>query len=263
MKVLPATDHELTVIIPAFNEEGRLPKTLVALRRFLDASRLDYRVVIADDGSTDQTPFLTHEFGWRFSTHSLPRNRGKGCAVRSAMLSATGEVIAFTDADLPFELNSLVAGRQLIAVHRREVVFGTRYAKRSESEVARRLARIVASHAFQFLVRHFVSRDVSDCQCGLKMFSRRAAVEIFSRAQVNGFAFDTEVVMLAERLDLARCCLPVTLVNEESSTVSLWRHSLPMLRDVALAWFRLGRRRIAPTYEPGWGRLDTVRRRAA
>jgi dolichyl-phosphate beta-glucosyltransferase len=261
--VPPQTDHELTVIIPAFNEEHRLPRTLASLARFLDSSRLDYRVLVADDGSTDQTPKLTRGLGWRFSTVSLPENRGKGCAVRNAMLSATGQVVAFTDADLPFELKSLTEGYQWITDRRCEVAFGTRHAAQSENHVSRRLGRTVATHAFQFLVRRVVSRDVSDSQCGLKIFSRRAAVEIFTRTEVDGFAFDTEVVMLAARLGLTHACLPVTLVNDQASTVSLWRHSLPMALDVVRARWRLGSGRIATTHNSNWGRLSVSRRRVA
>lgn len=259
----PATNHELTVIIPAFNEQQRLPRTLVVLNRFLDASRLNYRVLVADDGSTDQTPTLTRDLGWRFSTVSLPENRGKGRAVRKAMLTATGEVLAFTDADLPFDLSALIEGYHWIVQRRCEVAFGTRHAEQSDSQVSRPLTRTVATHAFQFLVRSFVSRDISDSQCGLKVFSRRAAVEIFSRAKVDGFAFDTEVVMLAARLGLTHCSLPVTLINDEASTVSLWRHSLPMALDLARARFRLGRRRIDATLDSNWGRQVTAARRAA
>ncbi|HEY2839107.1 MAG TPA: glycosyltransferase [Pirellulales bacterium] len=263
MPALPKSDHELTVIIPAFNEERRLPKTLASLARFMDASRLNYRVVVADDGSTDQTPALTRGLGWRFSTVSLPENRGKGCAVRNAMLAATGEVVAFTDADLPFDLKSLIEGYRWIAQQRCEVAFGTRHAEQSESRISRRWIRTLATHTFQFLVRNFVSRDVSDCQCGLKVFSRRAAVEIFSRAEVDGFAFDTEIVMLASRLGLTHACLPVTLVNDQASTVSLWRHSLPMAFDVAHARWRLGRRPITTTHDADWGRLAAPRRQVA
>lgn len=261
--VPPPSDHELTVIIPAFNEERRLPKTLAQLARFLDASRLDYRILVADDGSTDRTPTLTGGLGWRCSTVSLPANRGKGCAVRSAMLVATGEVVAFTDADLPFHLQSLIEGYRWVSEQRCEVAFGTRHAAQSEQHVARRWGRTAATHAFQFLVRSFVSRDVSDSQCGLKVFSRRAAVEIFSRTTIDGFAFDTEVVMLAARLGLTHACLPVTLVNDQASTVSLWRHSLPMALDVARARWRLGSGRIATTHPSSWGRLAGARRRVA
>ena len=107
-------DHDFSLVIPAYNEENRLPWTLAELRRFLDAWGIDYRVLVADDGSTDRTATLADTMGPRFSTVSLPQNRGKGAAVRNAMLRATGKVLAFTDADLPFELESLRQAYDLV-----------------------------------------------------------------------------------------------------------------------------------------------------
>ena len=107
-------DHDFSLVIPAYNEENRLPWTLAEIRRFLDASAIDYRVLVADDGSTDRTATLAGAMGPRFSTVSLPQNRGKGAAVRNAMLHATGAVMAFTDADLPFELESLRQAYDLV-----------------------------------------------------------------------------------------------------------------------------------------------------
>jgi dolichyl-phosphate beta-glucosyltransferase len=105
-----APNHDLTLVIPAYNEETRLPRTLRQLREYLDQWGINYRVVVADDGSRDGTASVATEFGPRFSTLSLPQNRGKGAAVRAAMLSASGCVAAFTDADLPYALESLRAG---------------------------------------------------------------------------------------------------------------------------------------------------------
>ena len=120
------SDHDFSLVIPAYNEEHRLPWTLAELRRFLDTSSLDYRVLVADDGSTDRTATLAAAMGPRFSTVSLPQNRGKGAAVRNAMLHATGKVLAFTDADLPFELESLRQAYDLVHGAKCEVVFGAR-----------------------------------------------------------------------------------------------------------------------------------------
>ena len=113
IRVCPA-DHDLTVIIPAFNEEKRLPWTLDQLSAFLDDWAVDYRVLVADDGSTDRTAALTGGFGPRFSTLSLKNHGGKGRAVKTAMLSATGRVLAFTDADLPFDLAALRQGYDIL-----------------------------------------------------------------------------------------------------------------------------------------------------
>jgi len=260
---LPATDHALTVIIPAYNEERRLPKSLAALGEFLDTSGLDYRVIVADDGSRDATPQLAARWGSRFSTVRLDQNGGKGRAVRTAMLAATGAVVAFTDADLPFRLAALLQGYEWIRQGACEIAFGSRHLAPGEHVAKRNVLRKVASHTFNSVVKLLVSTDVTDTQCGLKIFSRRAAVEVFSRATVDGFAFDTEVVMLARRLALAHRCLPVTLVNEEASTVSLARHALPMLRDVVRIRAQLQRQRLSASLAPTWGRLPEPARRAA
>ena len=143
------SEHDLTVIIPAFNEESRLPWTLAELGRFLDASGIDYRVLVADDGSTDSTATLTDALGPRFATISLDRNRGKGAAVRTAMLQASGSVVAFTDADLPYELSALQAGYQQIRSGETEVVFGARDLEQSTHSARRRFSRTVATWFFR------------------------------------------------------------------------------------------------------------------
>ncbi len=231
-RVVAPSDHDLTVIIPAYNEEKRLPWTLTQLGATLDGWGIDYRVLVADDGSTDCTAMLTRDMGPRFSTISLVPQGGKGRAVRTAMLQATGRVIAFTDADLPFQLTAMRQGFDWIRGGEAEVVFGARDVEGAENLAPRRVLRRVATFAFREIVRRLVSRTITDTQCGLKLFSRRAALDIFSRVTINGFAFDAEVVLLTHRLDLAYRRVPVTLVNEFSSTLSLRRNALPMLLDV-------------------------------
>lgn len=227
----PPSDHDLTIIVPAFNEEHRLPATLDGLARYCDEWMIDYRVLVVDDGSADRTCRLTEGRGRRFSTISQP-NRGKGAAVRNGVLHATGRVIAFTDADLPYDLRGVTEGYRRIHSGLADVVFGARDLRESTVLAPRRIARTLASQVFRSIVRHLVSGQITDTQCGLKLFSRRAALEIFTRTTIDGFAFDAEVVYLTHRLGLAWQRLPVTLINEYASTISLSRHALPMLLDV-------------------------------
>ena len=123
---LRAPDHDLTLVIPAYNEEIRLPRTLSQLRDYLDQWGVNYRVVVVDDGSRDGTSGVATSFGPRFSTLTLAQNRGKGAAVRAGMLSAAGRIAAFTDADLPYALESLRAGYELIRGGHCQVAFGAR-----------------------------------------------------------------------------------------------------------------------------------------
>lgn len=225
------TDHDLTVIVPAYNEQERLPSTLVGLRDYLDGWGVDYRVVVIDNASTDGTGQIAAGFGRRFSTLAQPIP-GKGAAIRLGMLKGRGQVLAFTDADLPYDLDSLKAGYETIRAGQTDVVFGARDLTESEMRARRRWIRTVATTVFREVVRALVSRQVTDTQCGLKLFRREAAWDIFSRTTIDGFAFDAEVVYLTHRLGLPFQRVPVTLINEYSSTLSLSRHALPMLMDV-------------------------------
>lgn len=227
-----ALDHDLTLVIPAYNEEARLPRTLRQLREYLDRWGINYRVVVADDGSRDGTASIATGFGPRFSTLSLPQNRGKGAAVRAAMLGASGRVAAFTDADLPYALESLRAGYELIRGGQCQVAFGARDLEGSRRIVHRRALRRAASAVFSQIVRLLISPDVTDTQAGMKLFSAAASRAIFSRTTIDGFAFDAEVVFLARHLCLNYRRIPVVLINEESSSLSVWRHTLPMLWEV-------------------------------
>jgi dolichyl-phosphate beta-glucosyltransferase len=231
-------DHDLTLIIPAFNEEKRLPWTLNELKRSLTDWGIDYRVLVADDGSSDRTPTLASLLGSRFSTISLAEHRGKGCAVRAAMLRATGRVVAFTDADLPYEFSALRDGYQPIRDGACEVVFGARDVRGADHRTRRRLSRILSTWVFRNVVKRLISREVTDTQCGLKIFSLAAAHEIFSRTTLDGFAFDAEVVLLTEHLGLPFRRIPVSLAREDASSLSIPRDALPMLRDVVAVWWR-------------------------
>jgi len=237
IRVCPA-DHDLTVIIPAFNEEKRLPWTLDQLAVFLDDWAVDYRVLVADDGSTDRTAALTGGYGPRFSTLSLKNHGGKGRAVKTAMLNATGRVLAFTDADLPFDLAALREGYEILKYGNSQVVFGARDLAESRYLAPRHWSRQMATYVFRAVVKTLISRQITDTQCGLKLFTRQAALDIFSQVNVAGFAFDAEVVFLTHRLGLSFDRIPVTLVNDYASTLSLRRNALPMLAEVLRIWWR-------------------------
>ena len=229
-------DHDLTIIVPAYNEESRLPATLDGLASYCNRWGVDYRVLVVDDGSRDGTARLTEGRDKHFATISQA-NAGKGAAVRNGMLRATGRVIAFTDADLPYDLDGIRAAYDAIQRRQCDVVFGARDIEESAVLAPRRFLRTLATLVFRSIVAQLVSRQVTDTQCGLKVFSRRAALEIFSRTSIDGFAFDAEVVFLTHRLRLPFRRIPVTLINEYGSTISLTRHALPMLLDViGLRW---------------------------
>lgn len=231
------SDHDLTLVIPAYNEEARLPKTLTDAAAYLDQWGIDYRVIVVDDGSKDNTAELAAAYGDRFSTIRQP-NGGKGSAVQKGLLAATGRVVAFTDADLPYDLAALKSAYGIVSNGEADAVFGSRDMDDSASLVERQLLRTLASQVFRGIVTFLVSRQIRDTQCGLKIFSQPAARAIFSRSTIKGFAFDAEAVFLAHRLNLRLRKVPVTLINEYASTISLSRNAVPMLMDVVRVRWR-------------------------
>ena len=156
-------DHDLTLIIPAYNEESRLPKTLSDAKAYLDAWGINYRVLVVDDGSRDGTSKIASAFGRRFST-IRQENGGKGSAVRNGILAARGRVIGFTDADLPYDLDALKSAYATIDSGKREVVFGSRTAEGSSSQVERQWMRTVASFVFDSSVKSVVRKG--SCHTG-------------------------------------------------------------------------------------------------
>jgi dolichyl-phosphate beta-glucosyltransferase len=240
MPLAPTIDHDLTLIIPAYNEAARLPRSLAQAKSTLDDWKLDYRVLVVDNNSSDGTGRIPNQFGSRFDSIRVP-TPGKGAAVRTAMLAATGRVLAFTDADLPFDLTSLREGYELVGRQTCDAAFGARDLAASSVMAQRSIWRRMATWGFRRVVRALVSATITDTQCGLKIFSHAAAREIFSRTTIDGFAFDAEVIFLAERLGFRCERIPVTLINEEGSTISLRRHALPMLLDVLRVQWRAWR----------------------
>jgi dolichyl-phosphate beta-glucosyltransferase len=225
-------DHDLTVIIPAYNEQRRLPPSLDRLEAFLDATSIDYRILVVDDGSSDATSQLVDGRSRRVSALRLRHHRGKGAAVRAGMLSATGAVLAFTDADLPYRLHSLLEGYRLVHDRLCEAAFGSRHITGAAVESRRRPVRRLSSLLFRLATSLVISRDVTDTQCGLKVFSCEAARKIFSTTTVSGYAFDAEVVLLAKQLRISHRCIPVSLVNDSSSKIVIWRDSFVMLMEL-------------------------------
>ncbi|HEV7223721.1 MAG TPA: glycosyltransferase [Pirellulales bacterium] len=225
-------DHDLTVVIPAFNEQHRLPRTLRILVDWLDKWGIDYRVLVVDDGSDDETLAVSSTFGPRVETLKLARQGGKGRAVKRGMMAARGRVVAYTDADLPYCLGALRGAYERIAAGRCSAAFGARDLPGSANRVAPALSRRLASAAFRLLTTRLISRQIPDTQCGLKVFSASAARQVFSRTTIAGFAFDVEVVWLCHRLRLDVERVPVTLMNDYDSSLSVTRHGASMLVDV-------------------------------
>ena len=236
----PARRPALSLVIPAWNSSAYLDSNVRAALAFLDRSGIDGEIVVADDGSTDGTADVVGRDP-RVLVLRLA-HRGKGAALRAGMLAASGEIRAFTDADLPYGVDALPLAMSYILERRFHAVVGDRTLPGSTYRNAGFLRRVISGVA-SFTFRTLVTGGIYDTQCGFKAFRGEVAEELFRLAQVDGFAIDVELIYLAlkYRLDVKR--IPVQLQRNAPSSVRVVRDSLRALRDIASIRLNLARGR--------------------
>lgn len=230
----PLTDTCLSIVIPAYNEEKRLPETLERVAAYIEAKPFTAEVVIVDDGSRDRTADIAREAGRRWPGVSLvqnPGNRGKGYTVRNGMLNSTGQIALFTDADLsaPIEeadllLKALEDGN--------DIAIGSRGLRPDLIALHQSRFRETAGKIFNLFVRAITRLPFKDTQCGFKAFRREAAQAIFSRTRIDGFGFDAEVLYLARKLGFRTIEVPVRWSHSEGTKVSMFSDSARMFTDL-------------------------------
>jgi dolichyl-phosphate beta-glucosyltransferase len=220
------------VVIPCFNETKRLRRTVDDVISWAQRHQRLIEIIVADDGSTDGTAELVAR--WKsdlpmLSVVALPRNEGKGAAVRAGMRAATGELRAFIDADgaVPFDDIEILERAVRAGA---DVAVGSRVVDTSKVEAL--VHRRFFGFFFRALVRTLVVSSVDDTQCGFKLFRAPAADALFASQIISGFAFDVEVIGRAERLGFHVVELAVRWREQRGSKVRVIRNGLKMVADV-------------------------------
>lgn len=230
---LPAP--RLSIVIPAFREEKRLPKSISDLRTFF-AQVQDLEILIIVEKSPDKTLEVTQDAAHgdaRFKVIDNKIQRGKGYAVRTGMLLAQGEIVIYMDADLSTPLSEVFNFLQCFSENpEAQVVIGSRAEAKSQILRSQSWLRRNMGRTFNRLVQAFGIKGIEDTQCGFKAFRRAASQAIFKRQTLDGFAFDVEVLMLAEELGLKTIVRPVRWVNDPDSKVRILIDPLKMLLDL-------------------------------
>ena len=215
----------LSIVIPAYNEEKRLPQTLRQVLDWLALGAFSFReVIVVDDGSRDGTARVVEEFAKASACLRLvkdPGNRGKGYAVRHGMLEAKGEWILYTDADLSTPITEIEKLCRAASEKGAKVAIGSRALDRSLVEVHQPALRELSGRAFNLVMRAVTGLSFRDTQCGFKLFRADAAREIFSRQKQEGFSFDVEDLLIAKKLGLRAVEVPVRWANVEGTKVRL------------------------------------------
>ena len=224
----------LSIVIPAYNEEARLPATLSRIAEYLRRQAYPREVIVVSDGSRDGTAEAVRRWcpeGFPLEVIDRKDNRGKGYTVREGAARARGAYILFSDADLSTPIEEV---EKFFPFFREgyEVVIGSRSLQGSDILVRQPFYREVMGRIFNRLVRILAVPGLADTQCGFKCFSRPAAEEIFPRCRIDGFSFDVEILFLARKLGLPVREVPVRWLNAPGSSVSPLRDSILMLLDI-------------------------------
>lgn len=224
----------LSVVIPCYNEEQRLPRTVELVERYLDARTVPYELILVDDGSVDGTRQVMDEAAERNARvriEVLPHNRGKGRALAVGVEAATGDEILVTDADLSTpieELDKLQAALQSGA----GIAIGSRALRASRVEVSQPFYRVLMGKGFNLIVQAVLLPGIWDTQCGFKLFRGDVAHRVFANLITDGFGYDPEVLYRARKHGVKIAEVPVVWRNSAPTKVSAVRSSLDMLKHV-------------------------------
>lgn len=233
---------KLSLIIPIYNAELFILNTLVRLDEWKKEINYSVQVILVNDGSKDQTKAIienyikTQDSSIEFISYEL--NKGKGYAVKTGILAATGTYKIFTDADIPFGFEAIERVLYYLYFKEFEVCIGNRKSIHSKYFVKMNWIRKLSSQFFTMIISRYVVTGVTDTQCGLKGFKGSVADELFSKLQINGFAFDVEILYLSYKYEYDIKRIPVTFEGNNISTISLGRNSIEMLWDIIYLPFR-------------------------
>ena len=239
MTTAPELLRSLSIVIPAYNEEQRLPLTLDRVLGWLDSQQLEFReLIVVDDGSSDGTARVAES---RRCVRLLRNsgNRGKGYAVRHGMLEARGDWVLYSDADLSAPIEDADLLYRAAAESGAQIAIGSRALDRSLVSVHQSSFREWSGRAFNLIMRAITGLNFRDTQCGFKLYRRDAAQTVFSTQKLDGFSFDVEDLYLAKQAGLKAIEVPVHWANVEGTKVSMGQ-GLKSFAD--LVKIRFGRR---------------------
>lgn len=222
----------VSIIVPCFNEYSRLTENLPKILRYCDTYIKDYELIFVNDGSTDKTLELLESYGPLIKVITYVQNRGKGYAVRRGLRSANKELVLFMDADLATELKCINE-----AILRAEQIPDKRFILIGNRELPD--SHIIASPIRKFIGRTFnglqyliLGINVSDTQCGFKVCTKNVIPLVVNDMQIDGWAFDVELLYLCKKRDVLIECIPVIWHDVAGSKVHPMKDSFKMFREL-------------------------------
>lgn len=214
---------DLSVVIPVFNEEKRLPSNLDKIMKYLKNKKISHEIILVNDGSTDETWKVIKSYKNKHPNLTIlkhPQNLGKGAAVKTGMLSSKGELVLMTDCDLSTPMEELESLFQYIKSH--DIVIGSRRLKEKKLGRLPERYRTFLGDIYYELLRLILLPSVKDTNCGFKLFSRKVIRPVFSRQKINRWGYDAEVLFIADKLKFKIKEVPVKWTHYAGSKVKIF-----------------------------------------
>lgn len=237
---------KISLCIPMYNETSIIADTAQTLHAYMQSTfGEDYEILFSDDGSTDCSADLVRSLNLpHVRVVGYEKNQGKGCAVRTALLAAEGDIVMFTDADLAYGTDVIARAVETFAANPDAgIVIGSRNLT-ADGYAGYTFLRKLMSKVYIRVLCLVGGFNLSDSQCGCKAFRHSAVQAIFPRCEVNGFAFDFEAILWAQKLGIKITQMPVKIINHRESKVRVLRDTLNMLSDLRKMRKRIARAEI-------------------
>ena len=222
---MKSSHPQLSIIIPAYNEESRLPPTLDKIQRYMSKKKLEYELILVNNASNDKTPIIMKEFRERngFTKVLTTEKKGKGLAVKTGIMAASGRYILFTDADLPTPIEEIEKFISCLS-NGNDLAYGTRNTSQSKILVKQPFLRRLLGKAMKLYTIIFIfprKPRPTDTQCGFKMYKKKVARELFRRQTLNGGMFDVEIMYIAKKHHYKMSEVSVIWENKKQSKVNI------------------------------------------
>lgn len=233
---------DLSIIIPAFNEEKRISSTLRIINDYISSEKLLAEIIVIDDGSSDKTDQVVNDLmpiikNLRFKKLSI--NSGKGAAVKAGVDLSLGSLILFIDADNSTPITNFFKLKKEMDENDYDIVIGSRYLKSSNVKIKQPFYRIMLGRVGNFFIKLLLLNNIKDTQCGFKLFKSAVAKNIFSFQRVKRFGFDIELLTIAKNLGYNFSEVPVDWLNSKDSRFRPLQDSLVTFKDLIYIKFNL------------------------
>lgn len=230
----------LSIVIPVLNEEKKILGDLEAIARFHKENPMNLEVIVVDDNSQDQTLQVIEENQSRYKySIQLIQNihhHGKGYVVRKGILHAKGEYVLFMDCGQCLPLDSIRIGLEMLSKNKYAIVHGSRRMKESHILKSYPLYRIFLSRIFHFLSVHYmgIPKNLTDTQCGFKLYQTDIAKQLYKESKIDGFLFDIEVILLARKYGYEISEFPISWTTDRDSRLYPLKNMLQMAKEFSI-----------------------------